>query len=184
MELIASRPGAAPRNTSSAHAELIQVQSTRPREFIDITDQIQALVLRSATGVGFINLQVLHTTAALVLNEHEPLLLGDFGRTLETIASPAQTYQHDDFTRRHDVAIDERTNGHAHCQALLLSAAACLNIVDGRLVLGRWQRLFMVELDGPQARTLSAVVVGYPSRAARVNTRVSATEVRFREALR
>jgi secondary thiamine-phosphate synthase enzyme len=55
---------------------------------------------------------------------------------------------------------DERSNGHAHCRALLLGVSATLNIVDGRLLLGRWQRVFFVELDGPRERAISAVVLG------------------------
>ena len=170
-------------DTSSAHAEWIQIASTRPSEFIDITERIQGLVGRSGIAVGFVNVQVLHTTAALALNEHEPLLVSDFSQTLESIAPRQQPYQHDDFARREDIASDERINGHAHCQALLLNASICLNIVDQQLVLGRWQRLLMVELDGPQSRTVSAMVIGYPARAARGYAPVSATEVRFREAL-
>jgi len=183
MELIASRAKPTANETSGARAELIHIPTTRDRDFVDITDRIEDLISRSTIGFGFVNLQVLHTTAALVLNEHEPLLLSDFDQTLDAIASRRQRYQHDDFARREGIAADERVNGHAHCQALLLNPAICLNIVDGRLVLGRWQRLFLVELDGPQARTVSAVVIGYPARAARRTTRVSTTEVRFREAL-
>ena len=54
----------------------------------------------------------------------------------------------------------ERPNGHAHCQALLLPSSACLNVVQGRLRLGQWQRVFFVELDGPRERDLSVLIVG------------------------
>ena len=183
MELIASNAKPTAGETSGARAELFQITTTREREFIDITDRIEALVVRSAIGFGFVNLQVLHTTAALVINEREPLLMCDFERTLDALAPRRHRYQHDDFARREGIGSDERVNGHAHCQALLLNAAVCLNIVDGRLVLGRWQRLFLVELDGPQARTISGVIIGYPMRAARRSPRTSPTEVRFGEAL-
>ncbi len=55
---------------------------------------------------------------------------------------------------------DEPINGHAHCRALLLPTSVTLTIVGGQLSLGRWQRLFFVELDGPRRRELSAVIVG------------------------
>ena len=59
---------------------------------------------------------------------------------------------------------DERRNGHAHCRALLLGPSACLNVVDGRLQLGRWQRVFLVELDGPRAREISVLMLGEGGR--------------------
>ncbi len=54
----------------------------------------------------------------------------------------------------------ERPNGSSHCKALLLGTSACLNVVDGRLLLGRWQRVFLVELDGPRTRDISVLLMG------------------------
>ena len=68
-------------------------------------------------------------------------------------------YRHDDVTLRTvNCVAGERPNGHSHCRALLLAAAVCLNIVNGRLQLGRWQRLFLVELDGPRSRDVSVLL--------------------------
>jgi thiamine phosphate synthase YjbQ (UPF0047 family) len=58
----------------------------------------------------------------------------------------------------------ERPNGHAHCRALLLPSSACLNVNGGRLLLGRWQRVFFVELDGPRERELSVFVISELTR--------------------
>jgi thiamine phosphate synthase YjbQ (UPF0047 family) len=71
----------------------------------------------------------------------------------------------DDTTARTvNVTPDERINGHAHCRALLLGHSACLNLVNGKLVLGRWQRVLMAELDGPRPREISVVIVGEAGR--------------------
>ena len=67
-------------------------------------------------------------------------------------------------SRTVNVAPDERSNGHSHCRALLLGATACLNVADTRLQLGRWQRVFLVELDGPRTREISVLVVGECAR--------------------
>jgi thiamine phosphate synthase YjbQ (UPF0047 family) len=56
--------------------------------------------------------------------------------------------------------VDERPNGHAHCRALGLPTSVGLNISGGQLVLGRWQRVFFVELDGPRERELSVLMFG------------------------
>ena len=65
---------------------------------------------------------------------------------------------------RVNVTPDERINGYAHCQALLLGPSASLNVIDGKLLLGRWQRVLMVELDGPRAREISVLVRGEGGR--------------------
>jgi secondary thiamine-phosphate synthase enzyme len=139
----------------------IRIATERPVEFIDLTDGLEALVAEAAMTVGFLNVQSLHTTTAVVVNEDEPLLLDDFAAVLESIAARDASYRHDDASiRRVNVMPGERPNGHAHCQALLLGATACLNVVDGRLLLGRWQRVFLVELDGPRAREISVLMMG------------------------
>jgi secondary thiamine-phosphate synthase enzyme len=105
--------------------------------------------------------QSLHTTTAVVVNEHEPLLLTDFQDLLEAAAPVRGPYRHDDTTARTvNVTDAERPNGHAHCRALLLPSSVCLNVTSGRLVLGQWQRVFFVELDGSRERQISVLVFG------------------------
>ena len=130
-------------------------------EFVDLTDRLQRIVADAAIGVGIINIQTLHTTTAVVVNEHEPLLLADFQAALEAGAPEDGRYRHDDLTLRTvNLTEAERPNGHAHCRALVLPTSVGLNISGGRLVLGRWQRVFFVELDGPRDREISVLVFG------------------------
>ena len=143
------------------HTTRIHVTTSQPTEFIDLTDRLEALVVRAGLRFGILNVQTLHTTTAIVVNEHEPLLLADFQAVLEAAAPGDGPYQHDDVTARTVNLTDaERPNGHAHCRALLLSPSACLNVVGGRLLLGRWQRVFFVELDGPRDREISVLIFG------------------------
>ena len=139
----------------------ISVATERPTEFIDLTDRLKALVVESGIRFGFVNVQSLHTTTAIMVNENEPLLLGDFGVMLEIIAPSNLPYRHDDHAARTvNVVADERVNGHAHCRALLLGVSACINVIDGQLQLGAWQRVFLAELDGPRARDISVLILG------------------------
>ncbi len=148
----------APR--ACAHS-LISLTSVRPTQFIDITDRLNALVAASGISLGIVNIQTHHTTTAVLVNEHEPLLLADFEATLSRTAPADAAYRHDDPQLRVvNLTPEERANGHAHCRALLLNPSACLNVVGGRLMLGRWQRVFFVELDGPRERVVSTVVLG------------------------
>ncbi len=144
----------------SAHS-LITLRTMGPTQFIDITDRIAALVDVTGVSLGIVNVQALHTTTAILVNENEPLLLTDFEAMLSRTVPTERRYLHDDPSLRAvNLTPNERRNGHSHCRALLLGASACLNIVEGRLMLGRWQRLFFVELDGPSERLISAVVLG------------------------
>jgi secondary thiamine-phosphate synthase enzyme len=149
------------RRSASAKAATIHVTTRHPLEFVDVTDQLEGLVAEVGIRAGILNVQTLHTTTAVVVNEHEPLLLADFQAQLEAAAPRDGRYRHDDMIARTVNMTDaERPNGHAHCRALLLPSSACLNVVQGRLRLGQWQRVFLVELDGPRERDLSVLVVG------------------------
>ena len=143
----------------------LRIDTARPTEFIDITDRVRALVDTAGLHTGIVNVQTLHTTTAVIVNEHEPLLLDDFGALLDRLAPVRGLYRHDDPTvRTVNLVPGERPNGHAHCRSLFLNPSAFLNIVDGTLRLGRWQRIFFVELDGPRTRDLSVVLLGESAR--------------------
>jgi secondary thiamine-phosphate synthase enzyme len=143
-----------------SHARL-HVTTTRPTEFMDLTERLERLVADAGLRFGMVNVQTLHTTMGVIVNEHEPLLLTDFRQLLEAVVPADGRYRHDDSTLRTvNLTDEERSNGHAHCRALLLPASVCLNVVEGRLELGRWQRVFLVELDGPRERSVSVLVFG------------------------
>jgi secondary thiamine-phosphate synthase enzyme len=130
-------------------------------EVIDLTDDLADFLALTGLRRGVLVVHTLHTTTAVLVNEREPLLHGDLFRQLERLAPRDLPYDHDDPTRRVVNRTDtERTNGHAHCRAMLLGSSVSLPIVDGRALLGRWQRVLFVELDGPQERTVVATIVG------------------------
>ena len=139
----------------------VRIITERHTEFIDITESLEELLAESRIITGLLNIQSLHTTAGIVVNEGEPLLHDDFERVLGQIAPDEVPYAHDDETiRTVNLNPGERPNGASHCKALLLGPSACLNVVGGRLVLGRWQRVFLAELDGPRSRDVSVLLIG------------------------
>jgi secondary thiamine-phosphate synthase enzyme len=142
------------------HREDVEVRTAAGLAFVDVTAQVEAIVERSGIADGLVSVQSLHTTAAVVVNENEPLLLQDLRAALERAAPRHLTYRHDDFAQRAAVPPDEPANGHAHCQALFLRASETLGVAGGRPRLGQWQRVFLVELDGPRTRTLAVTVLG------------------------
>jgi secondary thiamine-phosphate synthase enzyme len=152
------------RNSTFRH-RTIRTDTHHPIQFIDLTAQVEALVAEAEIQTGLVNIQSLHTTTAIIVNEHEPLLLADMAALLERVVPCGASYQHDDVTLRTVNCVPgERANGHAHCRALLLAPAACLNVVNGRLQLGRWQRVFLAELDGPRRRDVSVLLMGDAGR--------------------
>jgi isopentenyl-diphosphate delta-isomerase len=134
-------------------------RTTEPGQFIDITDDVARVLTESGARGGLVHVYSAHTTAAIRINENEPLLLGDMRRFVTTLAPAGGDYEHDDMSRRVDVPPDEPVNGHAHCQHLLLGASETVPVVDGRLALGRWQRLFLVELCSARDREVVVQVL-------------------------
>jgi len=138
----------------------LRFESSRATEFVDLTKRLRDELQKSGLRNGRIHMQSLHTTVGLAINENEPLLLRDFQKLLERLAPGDAGYEHDDFARRYEIAADESVNGHAHCRQLLLTGFATLLVEDGQLVLGRWQSVFAVELDGPRPRELAIQLDG------------------------
>jgi octaprenyl-diphosphate synthase len=141
-------------------AQRLRFKTSSPTQFVDITEKLREEVRKSGMRMGRIHLQSLHTTVGLAVNENEPLLLRDFESLLERLAPTGVGYEHDDFARRFKIALDEPINGHAHCRQLLLTGFATLLVENGDLVLGRWQSVFAVELDGPRTRELAIQLDG------------------------
>ncbi|MGE3512598.1 MAG: secondary thiamine-phosphate synthase enzyme YjbQ [Vicinamibacterales bacterium] len=142
------------------HCTTLVVETDQPHAFVDLTDRVSRLLLESGIHAGTVTIQSCHTTTGVVINEHEPLLLVDFHRLLDRLAPRGSVYHHDDMTRRTGISDHEPQNGHAHCRALLLPSSVTLVVHEGRLALGRWQRLFLVEFDGPRTREVAVAVVG------------------------
>jgi secondary thiamine-phosphate synthase enzyme len=141
--------------------EAIEFETTAAPEFVDITDDVVRIVEASGIQFGSVTAFSQHTTAAIKINEHEPLLLRDLARTLRQFAPPNAYYEHNDFSRRTvNMNEDECANGHAHVQHLFLGTSETIPVIDGRISLGTWQRIFLVELDHPRLRRVLINVIG------------------------
>ncbi len=139
----------------------VKVETTKAPEFIDITEQVRDFVRESQVEFGLAVVFSKHTTAAIKINENEPLLLKDMEDFLEKVASRNGDYRHNDLTvRTVNLTEDECPNGHAHCQHLLLGTSETIPIIDGKLQFGRWQRIFLIELDMPRPREVLVQILG------------------------
>ena len=130
-------------------------------EFIDITDWVAKCVTQSEIANGFAVVYSKHTTAAIKINENEPLLLDDMASFLEKIFPRNYSYQHNNFEiRTVNMTEDESPNGHAHLQHLLLGTSETVPVMDGVMQFGTYQSIFFIELDHPRPREVMVQVVG------------------------
>jgi secondary thiamine-phosphate synthase enzyme len=160
-ELVRRQPMLAREAKSIVTCEALEFETTAAPGFHDITDEIIAILTDSAVRFGQVTVFSSHTTAAIRINENEPLLLRDMARTLRQIAPSNAYYEHNDFDRRTvNMNEDECANGHAHCQHLFLSTSETIPVVDGLLALGTYQRIFLIELDHPRLRRVLVSIVG------------------------
>lgn len=132
----------------------VTVSSQRPFQLVDLTDEVDKVVAASGIADGVVHVWCPHTSCGLAVTELEDGLHGDVERVLEQLAPVAGPWAHDDMARRHqNIEPDERRNGWSHIRGLLATLPfVTAPVVDGRVALGRWQRLFLVELDGPRPR--------------------------------
>ncbi|MFZ3059901.1 MAG: secondary thiamine-phosphate synthase enzyme YjbQ [Candidatus Methanoperedens sp.] len=127
----------------------MDIQTTTRTELIDITDRVRAIVKESGTKDGICVISTRHTTGSIIINENERGLRGDILEMLETLIPENKSYAHNQ--------IDN--NADAHLRAALLGNSAVLPIEDGHLVLGTWQSVFFVELDGPRNRSVNVKIL-------------------------
>ena len=138
-----------------------RLQTKCAPEFIDITDWVAQCVAESQISNGFAVVYSKHTTAAVKINENEPLLLKDMAEFLEKISPRESGYQHNNFEiRTVNMNDDESPNGHAHLQHLLLGTSETVPVIDGKMQFGKYQSVFFIELDHPRPREVMVQVVG------------------------
>jgi secondary thiamine-phosphate synthase enzyme len=144
-----------------AETRVLAYQTGAAPHFLDITEDVLAAVTATGVQAGQVTVFSQHTTAAIIINEHEPLLLRDMARLLRSLAPAGAHYEHNDFTvRTVNMNPDECPNGHAHCQHLFLRTSETIPIIEGVPALGTYQRIFLVELDHPRPRRVLVSVVG------------------------
>ena len=139
----------------------LSVKTEEAPQFIDITDWVSGCVSDSRVSNGFAVVYSKHTTAAVKINENEPLLLEDMAMFLEGVAPRHAPYRHNDFEiRTVNMNPDESPNGHAHLQHLLLGTSETVPILNGEMQFGTYQSIFFIELDHPRNREVMVQVVG------------------------
>jgi secondary thiamine-phosphate synthase enzyme len=126
----------------------LRVRTKGKREMVDLTPRVAEIVARAGVAEGLCSVYVPHATAAVVVNENDdPNVCVDVLDALDRLIPPGGW--------RHD-----RVDGNAasHIQAAILGPGETIPVRDGRLMLGTWQAVMLVELDGPRDRRVLVTI--------------------------
>ena len=126
----------------------LRIRTTQKREMIDLTERVAEIVARADVSEGLCSVYTPHATAAVVVNENDdPNVCVDVLDALDRLI-PAGVWRHD------------RVDGNAasHIQATILGPGETIPVRAGKLCLGTWQAIMLVELDGPRERRLLVTV--------------------------
>ncbi len=133
------------------HSDYMTVQTRQNREFINITQNIKFAVEKSGIRDGVVLVCVLHSNAAVFLNDDDAGLFQDLETWLAQLAPPRDDYK---YGAKHE------SNAAIHLQSLLLQNHVVLSLTDGKLELGPWQSVIYAELDGNRPKRIVFKVLG------------------------
>ena len=134
--------------------ETITIKTKGNCDVVNMTEQVSGAVSRSDIRSGVVTLFNIGSTAGITTTEFEPGLANyDIEAAFEKIAPENARYEHEQTW--HD------DNGHAHVRASLLGPSLNVPIVDGRLTLGTWQQIILVDFDTRErTRTIVCQIIG------------------------
>jgi secondary thiamine-phosphate synthase enzyme len=131
--------------------EYLWFNTTRKREYINVTDSIRQIVRSSGVSEGMVLVSAMHITAGVYVNDAEDGLIEDIDEWLEKIAPFDRTYRH------HRTG---ETNGDAHLKSLLVHHEVIVPVTKGDLDLGPWQQVYYAEFDGRRRKRVIVKVMG------------------------
>ncbi|MEC9486025.1 MAG: secondary thiamine-phosphate synthase enzyme YjbQ [Prosthecochloris sp.] len=122
----------------------IRRETTEPVQVIDITVEVKEIVANCGITEGQLTVISQHTTAFVNINEQEPRLMEDMVTFLKRLVPRDGNYAHN------IAPVDGRDNAHSHLMGLFMNTSETIPFSDGELMLGTWQSVFLIELDGPR----------------------------------
>lgn len=122
-------------------------------EMHDLTDRVRTALKESGCQAGIATVFVAHSTAAVAISEFEPGLRADIHSVLDRIAPPNSDYRHN--------ALNHDDNAHSHLRSTVLGPSLTVPFADGRLCLGIWQQIVLIDFDThPRNRDMVIQVMG------------------------
>jgi secondary thiamine-phosphate synthase enzyme len=140
--------------------EKISISTQKQIEFVDVTEKVEEVVEKSGIKAGQVLVFAPHSTASLVINHNENMLLQDMSRILYRLVPVDERYDHDTFELTNKNKSDGRSNGHSHCKNMILGASETIPLEKGEMLLGERQNIFFVEFDGGRERDFIVQILG------------------------
>lgn len=137
--------------------KIIEFVSDEYLSFKDITDLVEEFVKKSKIKEGTVLIYSPHTTQAVAVNEKEKGIFADFKDLVNRLIPKENYYRHNDLSLRTEnlvceIGASDCINGHSHCGHLLMKTSELVPISKGKMMLGCWQRIFLIELDCSRKR--------------------------------
>jgi secondary thiamine-phosphate synthase enzyme len=123
----------------AVHGGMLRLLTRGHGEIVDLTEGVRSIVATAGVERGTATVFVTGSTAAITTMEYEPGGVQDLSDALERLIPVAGDYEHN--RRNHD------TNAYAHMRAALIGASESVPVVSGKLVLGTWQQIVLLDFD-------------------------------------
>jgi secondary thiamine-phosphate synthase enzyme len=136
----------------AVHSGMLRLATEGGGQVVDITEGVAGVVRQSGARQGVATVSVVGSTLAVTTMEYEPGGVQDLSDALERLIPTHGEYAHN--------RLNHDTNSHAHMRAALIGPSESIPVVGGRLALGTWQQLVLLDFDDrPRQRTLHVHVV-------------------------
>ena len=133
------------------YTEYLTFKTTKHREYLNITPQVETALRKSGVDEGMILVSAMHITAGVWVNDAEEGLIADIDEWLEKLAPFRKDYRH------HRSA---ETNGDSHLKSLLVHHEVIVPVTKGKLDFGPWQQVYYAEFDGQRNKRVIIKVMG------------------------
>ena len=136
----------------SVHGGLLRMDTPGNGHIVDLTAGVASVIRTTGVDRGIVNVFVTGSTAAITTMEYEPGGVSDLQSLLDRLIPSGGDYEHN--------RLNHDTNAHAHLRAAVIGPSETIPLVEGRLALGTWQQLVLVDFDDrPRTRTVTVQVV-------------------------
>ena len=133
------------------HTKYLWFNTTKHRDYINITDEVQEAVDESGIKEGMVLVSAMHITAGVYVNDAENGLISDIDKWLEELAPFKSDYKHH---------MTGETNGDIHLKSLLIGHEIIVPVTNGQLDFGTWQQIYYAEFDGQRRKRVIIKVMG------------------------
>jgi secondary thiamine-phosphate synthase enzyme len=138
--------------TVAVHGGMLRMDTRGNGDIIDITDGVVRVIHTTEVDRGIVTVFVTGSTAAVTTMEFEPGGVHDIRALLDRLIPAQGDYEHN--------RLNHDTNSHAHMRAAVIGPSETVPLVDGRLALGTWQQLVLIDFDDrPRTRTVTVQVL-------------------------